>query len=155
MGVGLVPVSLKGRLSSWRDLVKLIALTILIPLLLIPLAYHERILTASDAAEVVLQMLGFELVFLILMVLPPAFLLLGIGYAITRKAREKKIENAGYGYIIGFLIGIVGIGAFFGIFMSISLELAGILGVAAAGLGIGVGLSYVSIRPSQGKNPLR
>lgn|SRR5574341_548842 len=154
--VGVLPlsISLKSRLNTWHSILKLVTLTTVIPLFLIPTVYHNSILTAGVPVETTFQIFGIELIFLIFIVLPSALVLLGVGYVISRKAREKRIENAGYGYIAGFLIGIIGIGALFGLYTYPVSDAAGILGVALLGFALGVGLTFLSIKPSYGKGPL-
>ena len=134
---------IKSRLDSGADLLKLCSLTILLALFSIPIFNLNPALEIGDTVSGIFLAVAFELYFLVIFVLPPALGLMSLGYLASRKGSEKRIENAAYGYIAGFLSGLVLI-----LLVTGTLALAGLIGVAVAGFVVGIALSFVSIKPA-------
>ena len=132
---------IKNRLNTGTDLVKLFALTVTLAVFSIPIATFNPAASVDNLAGALFITVLFELFFLIVFVMPLALGLMGLGYFTTRRNCEKKLENAGYGYIAGFLSGLLLLFLLFGIAPT---EIAGLIGVALIGFCIGLALSFIS-----------
>ncbi len=99
--------------------------------------------STSDIADRIVWSFSFvviETMFLAIFVLPLALGIMGLGYSLTKASLERRIENAGYGYIEGFLTGLMILLLMFGTYWG---EL---VGIGIVGFGIGSFLSFISIR---------
>jgi hypothetical protein len=134
-------IYIKNRLDSGYDLLKLFTLTVLLALFLVPFANFNPEAGVSNLLSGIFLVIAYEIFFLVIFVLPPALGLMGLGYFASRNP-GKRIENAAYGYIAGFLSGLVLILVITGSFV-----FAGQIGVALVGFTVGVALSFVSVRP--------
>ena len=127
---------IKNRLNEGFDLLKLCSFTILCALFSIPIATFNPGLYENPVSAFFASV-AFELFFLVIFVLPPALALMGIAYAVTGR-QEKRMENVGYGYIAGFLVGLM--------LLLFIFRVPDLIGLAAIGFCVGLALSFVSIR---------
>jgi hypothetical protein len=93
----------------------------------------------GDALNAFLVPIGFELFFFAIFVLPPSLGAMGISYHLTKKRREKRIENAGYGYIVGFLVGLL-------LVIFVISPAGALLGLPVIGFCVGLALSFASLQ---------
>jgi hypothetical protein len=100
-------------------------------------------LASSAAVEYKLYAVGYGLLtefdFPLIHFLPTALAMLGLLYFVTRNPR-KKFEYAGYAYLFGFVSGFLILMAW----ASFAFQILYIVGVAAIGFTLGVGLSFIS-----------
>jgi hypothetical protein len=149
------PLHFEMGVKSGIGLFKLVLFTIILTLFSIPIAslvtnsVDFSVLASSGDSHVlqwIFTLLGVEGFFLTIIVLPPAFGFMGLLYSTTKVSFQKKIENAGWGYIAGFLIGLTLILMIFGGYGS---GVASIIATALVGFAAGIFLSFVSSRQSR------
>jgi hypothetical protein len=138
---------IKNRLETGSDLLKLCSLTILLALFSVAIANVNTALDIRSMVNWFFVAIGFELYFLIIFVLPPATGLMALGYLASRKGSEKRIENAAYGYVAGFLSGLALI-----LLVAGSFAPAGLIGIALVGFSFGIALTFVSVEPKMAKS---
>ncbi|HKU50153.1 MAG TPA: hypothetical protein VJP79_09400 [Nitrososphaera sp.] len=129
---------IKNRLNTGFDLLKLCSFTSVCTLIAIPMSMAINPGVYGDALSAFLLPIGFEIFFFAIFVLPPSLGLMGIAYLVTKR-RDKRIENVGHGYIVGFIVGLL-------LVILVISPVGALLGLPVIGFCVGLVLSFVSSR---------